>query len=346
MGAAARRAERDAVRRQKELARQRQRYEKMALLEQAEWDAQEYASHVDVLRSLHRDCGPGWDWRGIAGAPPPVEPARQDTNVARATLALEAFRPTILDRILGRTERKQAELRASIDHARELDAREYASALRDHEERLAQWAESRELANAILTGDPEAWLAGLEQSGMFEEIDALGSRIVFGVHEHGPPEAEIHVNTDDVIPREERTLLQSGRLSVKKMPAGKFNELYQDYVCGCVLRIAREVFALLPLEGVIVTAVADVLDTSTGHVGEQPILSVAFPRAGLERLNFDALDPSDAVKGFLHRMSFKKTTGFAPVERIDPESVKALATPMYRASPSAEQLPCQASPAH
>lgn len=134
-----------------------------------------------------------------------------------------------------------------------------------------------------------------------------------------------------MIPREERTLLQSGRLSVKRLPAGKFNELYQDYVCGCVLRIAREVFALLPLDSIIVTAVADVLDTSIGHVREQPILSVAFPRAGLERLNFDALDPSDSMKGFVHRMSFKKTTGFAPVTRIDPAGLKALATPLLRA---------------
>lgn len=330
MGAASRRAERAAVRRQKELERQRKQYERMAALEQAEYEAREHANYVDVLRSIQRDCGPVWDWRGIAEAPPPPEPRPRRARAAEAEAALEAFQPGLLDRFLGRVERRQEELRAAITRAAEQDSEEYRRALRNHEKQRADWAESQQLAHAILAGNAEAWLTALEQSGVFDEIDALGSGIVFGVHECGPPEAEIHVNTDEVIPGDERTLLQSGRLSVKTMPAGKFNELYQDYVCGCVLRIAREVFALLPLEGVIVTAVANVLDTSSGHVREQPILSVAFPRGGLERLNFDALDPSDSMKGFVHRMSFKKTTGFAPVSRIDPASVRAIATPLLR----------------
>lgn len=330
MGAASRRAERAAVRRQKELERQHKQYERMAALEQAEYEAQEHANYIDVLRSMQRDCGPVWDWRRIADAPPPPDPLPIRKREAEAEEALETFRPGLLDRLLGRVDGKLEELRAAIVRAAEQDSEEHRAALGEYEKQRAEWAESQQLARAILAGDAEAWLAALEQSGVFEEIDALGSRIVFGIHESGPPEAEIHVNTDEVIPREERTLLQSGRLSVKKMPAGKFNELYQDYVCGCVLRIAREVFALLPLDGVIVTAVADVLDTSSGHVREQPILSVAFPREGLERLNFDALDPSDAMKGFVHRMSFKKTAGFAPVSRIDPASIRTLATPILR----------------
>ena len=330
MGAASRRAERAAVKRQRELERQHKQYKRMAALEQAEYEAQEHANYVDVLRSIQRDCGPVWDWRRIADAPPPPEPLPARMRAAEAEAALEAFRPGLLDRLLGRVDRKQEELRAAIVRAAEQDTEDHRAALKEYEKQRAEWAESQQLAHAILAGEAEAWLAALEQSGVFEEIDALGSRIVFGFHESGPPEAEIHVNTDEVIPREERTLLQSGRLSVKKMPGGRFNELYQDYVCGCVLRIAREVFALLPLDGVIVTAVADVLDTSSGHVREQPILSVAFPREGLERLNFDAVDPSDSMKGFVHRMSFKKTTGFAPVSRIDPASVQALATPLLR----------------
>jgi hypothetical protein len=330
MGAAVRRAERAAVRRQKELERQRKQYERMAALEQAEYEAQEYANYIDVLRSIQRDCGPVWNWQRIAEAPPPPEPLPTRTHAAEAEAALQAFRPGLLDRLLGRVERKLLELRAAIPRAAAQDSTEHRKALGEHQKQRAEWTESQQLAHAMLAGNADAWLTALEQSGVFEEIDALGSRIVFGIHESGPPEAEIHVNTDEVIPREERALLQSGRLSVKRMPAGRFNELYQDYVCGCVLRIAREVFALLPLQGVIVTAVANVLDTSSGHVGEQPILSVAFPREGLERLNFDALDPSDSMKGFVHRMSFKKATGFAPVSRIDPATVHALATPLLR----------------
>ena len=40
------------------------------------------------------------------------------------------------------------------------------------------------------------------------------------------------------------------------MPKGRFHEIYQDYLCGCLLRVAREVFALFPVDTVLVTAVS------------------------------------------------------------------------------------------
>ena len=97
----------------------------------------------------------------------------------------------------------------------------------------------------------------------------------------------------------------------------------QDYVCGSVLRIARELFALLPVEMILVTVMGTLLNTQTGYMEEQPILSVAMPRKTLENLNFDMLDPSDCMANFVHRMNFKKTTGFAKAERISLEELKS-----------------------
>lgn len=45
-------------------------------------------------------------------------------------------------------------------------------------------------------------------------------------------------------------------------------------------------------------------------------LSVVFNREVLNGLNFEAIDPSDAMKNFRHNMKFMKTKGFSPVERI------------------------------
>ncbi len=61
---------------------------------------------------------------------------------------------------------------------------------------------------------------------------------------------------EDIVPKQRKALLKSGKLSVKDMPVGKFNELYQDYVCSCVLGTARDVLALLPVDVVIVSALA------------------------------------------------------------------------------------------
>lgn len=112
-----------------------------------------------------------------------------------------------------------------------------------------------------------------------------------------------------------------GKLSVTKMIQSKFYEIYQDHVSGCALKMARELFALLPTDMVIVTFISDLLNTGTGHIEEQPILSVAIPRATAERLNFETLDSSDSMQNFIHNVKFLKTQGFKAVDKIVPSDL-------------------------
>ena len=106
------------------------------------------------------------------------------------------------------------------------------------------------------------------------------------------------------------------------MPKGAFYELYQDYICSCVIRVARESFAVLPVQKALVHAMESVLNTKTGYVEEQPILSVAMPRETLDRLNLETIDPSDSMRNFVHNMDFKKTSGFRVVQKIDPTNLR------------------------
>jgi hypothetical protein len=120
----------------------------------------------------------------------------------------------------------------------------------------------------------------------------------------------------DVIPTETKILTASGKVSVKTMPPSRFHEVYQDYVCSCMLRVAREVFALLPVDTVLLTAATAVFDPSTGHTAERPVLSVVLRRETFAQLDFERLDPSDAIDRFQHRGDFKasrKTGAFQPI---------------------------------
>ena len=121
-----------------------------------------------------------------------------------------------------------------------------------------------------------------------------------------------------IIPTEIKNLLRSGKLSVKPMPQSKFQELYQDYVCGTVIRVARELFALLPIQMTIINATANLLNTKTGHMEDMTILSVAVSGKTLESLNLEAIDSSDSMENFVHKMDFKRGKGFNPTERLNP----------------------------
>ena len=90
----------------------------------------------------------------------------------------------------------------------------------------------------------------------------------------------------------------------------------QDYVCSCAIRLARELFAILPISHVVVHAVDNIVNTTTGNQEDCTILSVRFNKDSFAGINFDRIDASDFVEGFEHNMKFMKTTGFKQVKRI------------------------------
>lgn len=101
------------------------------------------------------------------------------------------------------------------------------------------------------------------------------------------------------------------------MSKSKFNELYQDHICSSVIRIARELFAHLPLEFVRINAMAEVLNSATGHIENQPILSAILPPETINKLNLETIDPSDSMKNFAHNMKFSKTKGFDVIKKVE-----------------------------
>jgi hypothetical protein len=181
---------------------------------------------------------------------------------------------------------------------------------------LAEWEEQHELARQVLNLEAAALRDAVQELDPFSELQLLGSHVQLNFHPNGIADATLRVNGDAVVPKESKSLLQSGKLSVKKMPTGQFWEIYQDYVAGAVLRVARELCACVPVRVVFVTAVAELLNPANGHLEEQPILSVKIPRDTLSRLNFTTLDPSDALSNFVHIADFRKTKGLAPVRRL------------------------------
>ncbi len=119
------------------------------------------------------------------------------------------------------------------------------------------------------------------------------------------------------IHKEEKKLTKTGKLSTKQLTKTRYYEWQQDYVCSCTLRIARDLFALLPLNTVIIHASDTQLNTETGHEERLLVLSIQIDREILTGLNFDHIDCSDSMNNFPHHMNFRKTKGFVEVEKVN-----------------------------
>lgn len=172
------------------------------------------------------------------------------------------------------------------------------------------------LQTRVLEGDIDAYYEVIEEVEPFAELVDFGSEFELGTENPHLMVAEFNIKEEDVIPDTMVTLTEAGNVSEKKMTKTAYYEMMQDYVCSVMIRIARDMFALLPVDKVIVHAVDNALNTATGNQEEVTYVSVIFDRATFNKINLDAIDPSDSLSNFEYNMKFGKTTGFKPVVKL------------------------------
>jgi hypothetical protein len=315
--AASRRIERESYRRRRDLERKHINYEKMAEFDRVRYEVELYENQLELLLSVHKECGTEWNWQAIQNAAPPLEPILGNEHELHAGYSLARYTPSISDRFLFRSKAKRKALLEVIDEGKQRDLEDYQQALQNHNFALEGWEYSRQFASRILAGDLTAYHEAIREANPFNDLKLLGSSIQFMLPNATTAHAVLRVNSTRVIPSEIKTQLKTGRLSVKPMPKASFFEVYQDYVCGCVLRVARELFALLPLRLVLLTAIGEIFNSQNGNYEEKPVLSVAVPRLQLGNVNWNLVDPSDAMNNFVHRMCFKKGKGLFAIVPIE-----------------------------
>lgn len=325
----AEKAERAERRHQRELlARARaehrafQQAQKEAAIQQAEYEVEVFQNHMEVLLSVHHEVSPFVNWVTIKESPAPIPPAMDVTASTAAKAAIDAYKPTFFERLLGLRGRRQ-QFEASLRAAQDAEKEKHLRAQREHDEAFLRWKEEVAFAESVLAGSTVAYSRALDDSGCLDELEELGcSGKVSWINRH-LGHVELRVRGPDVVPKEEKSMTARGKLTTKKMATGRSWETYQDFLCGSALRAARELLAILPIHGVLVDVFAPMLNSANGQIQESVVLSVFFPREGMRGINFEKADPSDAVSTFKHSMSFSRGKGIAPVIPIDPHEIAA-----------------------
>ena len=265
-------------------------------------EVERYNETINNLRNIHKYCDEYIDWKSILDAKEPFSPGQIGPKQARALEELESYKPSFFERMIHGDRRK--ELEEAVERARREDLEDYEN-----------WETLNILAKQVLAGDTEAYLNVIYEMNPLNDLVEYGSDFEFGADNADEMEVEFTVNTD-IVPKYSLSLTKTGKVSRKELTKTAYYDLVQDYVSSCTIRVARDIFALLPVKKVYVHAVEKRLDTQTGYMQDVTVLSVLFTREILEKLNFGLIDPSDALNNFRHNMIFLKTAGFQPVDRI------------------------------
>lgn len=146
------------------------------------------------------------------------------------------------------------------------------------------WSYYYSVAPNVLNGSIDTYLQLIYEVNPLDDLLDYGTNFEFGTDDPDKIEVEYTVNTD---------VLSQARRTMNRQD---YHDLLEDFVCSLSIRIARDMFALLPVNYTVVHAVVD----------NQTVLLVDFDRGALSRIKFGYIDPSDTIKRFKYIDSFSK----------------------------------------
>jgi hypothetical protein len=276
-----------------------------------------YNAKVNALQGVHREGYLPIEWAAIVHAHAPPQPILRGWREQQAAHAFANFKPTLAEKVFG-AEMRRSQLGQDVYAARAADEHKHRAALAAYAADLQRWQWFQATARGVLNGDLSACQLALDHLGPFATFLALGSSLNVLITRSWCVEVWLTGNTNSIVPTLHIDFTSTGKLSRKEMPAARYWALYQDHVCSAALRVAREVFAILPIPITLVHVGYPGINPQTGHADCFPILSVAIERVAFNSLNLHALDPSDSMANFEHRMKYRKSSGFEQIAPLAP----------------------------
>src|ERR1044072_6212364 len=110
IAAAQRQAERNAVRRRRQLERAQKDYARMQELDAAAHEVEMYENHLEQIRSVHRDCSAPINWQALQSAQEPGAPTRNAHHETAAPRLADEYQPGTFDKLFRRVAKRREEL--------------------------------------------------------------------------------------------------------------------------------------------------------------------------------------------------------------------------------------------
>lgn len=274
--------------------------------EQARQQVEGFESRIADLVGEHKRPPHKFDWDALHFSLPPHPPAFDSRNHHRRTVE------TVL------LTRDYEEFEAKLEAAWATDQEAFRESHSRYQQRHENWRRQKTLAMRLRAGDAAALMEAHAEVATNTGA-TVTAEIALQPHDSARIYAAVRVAGRDVIPEETQSLTQSGKVTTKSMSQNKAKDLYEDHVCSRCLAVGRQLFAALPVAEVIVTAYATATNTGTGNQADVPIVSAHFERDRFQSLDFESLDPSDALQSFRYTgdvRASKRGEGFKAVQPL------------------------------
>ena len=191
-----------------------------------------YENRLDQIRSIHYECDDPVDWIKVYNRQAPFQKEQEGPNERETKQRLNAYQPGLFDRLFKRSEAKVHKLEEEIG----------AAALKD-KQLCEEWNHAHLTAKRVHDREIDAYFEVIDEFGPLDDLVEFGNGFEFGTDQSDVIHVSFDVNSENVVPQKALSLTNTGKLSEKNLTKTAYFDIYQDYVCSCALRNARDIFA-------------------------------------------------------------------------------------------------------
>lgn len=139
------------------------------------------------------------------------------------------------------------------------------------------WKFLKSISRKVLSGDIDAYLETIEKMRPVDDLLDYGSDFEFGTDNPNSMEVEFRINEHFMLP------------NVNVIGVGSYEQIFKEYVCASSIRVARDLFALLPVKYVIVYAKKE----------DEVVLQARFNRNEVQKINFKEESSVEIIERFI-----------------------------------------------
>ena len=139
------------------------------------------------------------------------------------------------------------------------------------------WKFLKSISRKVLSGDIDAYLETIEKMRPVDDLLDYGSDFEFGTDNPNSMEVEFRINEHFMLP------------NVNVIGVGSYEQIFKEYVCASSIRVARDLFALLPVKYVIVYAKKE----------DEVVLQSRFNRNEVQKINFKEESSVEIIERFI-----------------------------------------------
>ncbi|MDC0736756.1 hypothetical protein N6L24_00555 [Cognatishimia sp. SS12] len=275
----------------------------------------ELDSYIRHITGLHHELIAPIDWKGLAGRPAPQPPEIDLQNSQRMRSQLAHHEPGFVEWLMGRGKQTRDALERALHIAKQRNHDDILVQLTPYHRQVAQWEREQATYHGVMQGDDAVLLSVIKSQQTLSKIHKLGRGLGFSVN-GGLIHAVLSLHDQSIVPDFHLKYMPSGKLTELKMPREKSMRLYRAYAASATLKVASDLFRLVPADVLVVSCIAPCHVTESAYDEDWPVLSAAFKRDRFEQVDLPNIEALPALSRFKVAEAFHPTHGFGRIAPI------------------------------